>query len=176
MERLVLERPCQRHKEEVMAFREEMLKEGSDLPGCAKLEAVETFAEWLDFERRLKEEYGDGYVPSEVYLAVRPRDGRVVGIMDFRHPLTDFLLNFGGNIGYSIRPSQRRKGYGAMMLELLLEKCREFGEKKVLVVCDKRNEASRKTILKNHGVLENEVEDSAGMGKSGIIQRYWIVL
>ncbi len=173
---LVLVKPCEPYGEEVMAFRDEMLREGRDLPGCAKLECVETFAQWLDFEGRLKAEYKDGYVPSKVYLAVTPGNGRVVGIIDFRHPLSEFLLKFGGNIGYSVRPSERRKGYGGEMLGLMLEKCREFGEERVLVVCDKRNEASRRTILKNHGVLENEVEDTAGISKSGVIQRYWIEL
>lgn len=57
------------------------------------------------------------------------------------------------------------------MLGLMLDVCREYGETKVLLTCDKDNEASRRTILKNGGVLENEVSD-----EDGIIQRYWITL
>ena len=97
-------------------------------------------------------------------------------MIDFRHLLTDFLLNFGGNIGYSIRPSERRKGYATEMLSLLLSLCRSFREQRVLLTCDKDNEVSRKVIIKNHGILENEVEDSVGLGQSGVIQRYWIEL
>lgn len=52
----------------------------------------------------------------------------------------------------------------------------KFGENRVLLTCDKGNEASRKTIVKNGGVLENEVVDMAGLSKSGMIQRYWILL
>ena len=60
------------------------------------------------------------------------------------------------------------------MLRLILPICREFGESKVLLTCDKKNEASQKTILKNGGVLEKEIPDTVGLSESGIIQRYWI--
>lgn len=176
MSKLILVRPSDLYAEQVMAYREEMLKNGDSLDGCAGLEEVHSFSEWIDFEGRLKAKYQDSYVPSEVYLAIRDTDNRVVGIIDFRHPLSEFLLNFGGNIGYSIRPSERQKGYATEMLRLLLLECRAFGEKRILLACDKENEASRKTIMNNKGVLENEVIDSVGLSKSGTIQRYWITI
>lgn len=66
--------------------------------------------------------------------------------------------------------------YREEMLGLILPVCREFGEKQVLLTCDKDNEASRRTIISNYGVLENEVEDTVGLGQCGVIQRHWITL
>lgn len=169
-------RPSAAYAERVMDFRREMLAGHEPFDGCAGLEETDSFEEWTDFEERLKKKYGKGYVPSEVFLAVRDSDGLPVGIIDYRHPLSDFLFRYGGNIGYSVRPSERRKGYATQMLGLMLSVCKEYGETSVLITCEKQNEASRRTIIRNGGVLENEVENTVGLGEGGIIQRYRIDL
>ncbi len=173
---LKLLEPTEEYKEQVMNYKKVFIENGENLSGCALLENVESFDEWIDFENRLSKEYGNSYVPSTVYLAIRIKDNKLVGIIDFRHYLSEFLLNYGGNIGYSILPEERRKGYGKEMLSLMLEICEKEGLEKVLITCDKKNVASAKTIMANGGALENEVADNNIISKSGSLQRYWINL
>ena len=127
---LKLIRPTCEYADQIMQYKDDMLANNDSFDGCAGLEEVDSFTEWIDFENRLKRKYGEGYVPSEVFWGVRIEDEKVVGIIDYRHPLSPFLLQYGGNIGYSILPSERQKGYAGEMLKLLLAICREFGEKK----------------------------------------------
>jgi predicted acetyltransferase len=97
----------------------------------------------------------------------------MIGITHLRHRLTDPLRKEGGHIGYNIRPSERRKGYGTKILELALDKAREIGLKRVLVTCDTDNVASGKIIRKNGGVFEGEsISDRSGKP----VSRYWIEL
>lgn len=173
MNSLELVVPTLAYKEQVMTYKAEMLENHSSFNGCNGLRTAETYEEWLDFRGR---EEKKGWVPSSTWLAVRQSDGRVVGIINCRSVLTEFLLQYGGHIGYCIRPSERRKGYAKETLRLALEEYREAGEKKVLVTCDKGNLGSERTILANGGILENEVEDKAGLGETGTIQRYWITI
>ena len=164
------------YAEQVMAYKEEMIANGDILHGCAGLEDVQSFSEWIEFDGRLRAKFGAEYSPSEVFLAVRKDDDRLIGMMDYRHPLSEKLLRYGGSIGYSVRPSERRKGFATEMLRLLLPICRAAGETRVLITCAKDNVASRKVIEANGGRLENEVEDAIGISHSGIIQRFWIEL
>ena len=173
---LKLARTAVRYADQVMAYKAEMLANGNILHGCAGLEDVDSFDEWIDFERRLRVKYGADACPSDVYVAIRRDDDRLVGIMDFRHPLSAKLLECSGHIGYSVRPSERCKGIATEMLRLLLPFCRDAGENRVLITCAKENIASRKVIEANGGQLENEVADTIGISHSGTILRFWIQL
>lgn len=112
-----------------------------------------------------------GLVPQTTFWLVR--DHTVIGVSRLRHHLTPDLEREGGHIGYDIRPSERRKGYGTRLLALTLEKARELGLRRVLVTCDTDNIGSARIIQKNGGRLEDETV-SADSGKP--VSRYWIDL
>ena len=100
-------------------------------------------------------------------------NSKVIGRSTLRHQLTPALEREGGHIGYDIRPSERRKGYGTLILGLTLEKAKNLGLKKVLITCDTDNTGSAKIIEKNRGKLAGcEISDRSGKQ----ISRYWIEL
>ncbi len=99
--------------------------------------------------------------------------GDFIGYVHIRHELNDFLMKYGGHIGYAIRPSRRKRGYGTQILKLGLEKAREIGLRRVLLICDSCNIGSRKIIEANGGVFENE-EKLEMDGVPVIHRRYWI--
>lgn len=111
----------------------------------------------------------EGWVPNTTYWLIA--DGRFVGHANLRHELNDWLRERGGHIGYYIAPKERRKGYGSLILRLVLEKARERGLEKVLLTCDEDNLPSRKIIEAAGGVLEDIIQ----VGDERIM-RYWIPL
>jgi predicted acetyltransferase len=111
-----------------------------------------------------------GFVAHSTYWLLRDRS-EVVGVSNIRHALTEKLRREGGNIGYGIRPSARRRGFGIQILRKSLERAAELGIASVLVTCGKANVGSARTILRNGGVLESE-EFMSDRGE--IVQRYWI--
>lgn len=128
--------------------------------------------EYKDFPSYLKEQVdmskGVGidltrYVPQTRYWLIV--DGRPVGVGKLRHYLNDGLRILGGHIGYSIRPSERGKGYGNLILKELLEQAREKSITEALITCKEGNIRSRRVIEHNGGVLEDIREEEC---------RYWI--
>ena len=119
----------------------------------------------------LKENNGK-YVPDSTFFLLDEDSGRLLGAANIRHYLNERPLAAGGHIRDGIRPSERGKGYGKELVRLALLECKKLGIKKVLMVCSKDNEASRRTILDNGGILENEIVDD----DNETLQRYWIDL
>jgi len=126
------------------------------VPYAARLLDMD-YKTWLENNYKFEETCPDGFVPAHTLFLVE--DNKRI------------LLNYGGHIGYGIRPSERKKGYASLMLSLALSKAKELGINKALITCDKDNLGSARTIMKNGGVLENEVVEG-----DKITQRYWIEL
>lgn len=170
---LVLRFPTQADLPAITAYRDEFLQNGEVLHGCACLADYSDPADWLtDVLKNAHEEtVVDGWVPSSTLLAIRQTDHTLVGMIDIRHQLNDYLAQFGGHIGYSVRRSLRRQGYASQMLALGLAYARELGLARVLLTCDKENIASAATIRSQGGLLENTVAEDGRL-----TERYWIEL
>ena len=171
-QKIHLREPTEGDREQVMAYREEFLAIGSRMDGTSALDQYADFDAWLAAIRNLKDPATTpaGLVPATQYLALDEQE-RLVGMTNLRHHLNDYLLAYGGHIGYSVLPSQRQNGYATQMLHLTLEKAKERGIAKVRICCDRYNAASAKTIRANGGVLEDELFDSSD---GTLTQRYWI--
>ena len=112
-----------------------------------------------------------GFVPALQFAALVP-SGKLVGMIQLRLQLTQVLLRTGGNIGYSVRPDCRRRGYAGLMLDECLRQAAALGMSRVLITCSPSNLASRRTILSRGGQLENVLPSRSGQP----VERYWIDL
>ncbi len=173
MNRLKLVLPTPEYKEKIMEYKREFIENGDSMDGTAGLRTAETFEDWYGaFCDNLNEEtVRDELVPSTTYMAISTNGNRLIGMIDIRHSLNDYLLNIGGHIGYSVRKLERQQGYATEMLALGLTECKKLNINKVLITCDKDNVASAKTIINNGAKLENEIPEG-----NRITQRYWIDL
>ncbi len=167
---LILPKP--EHAQQIMAYKADFLANGDSMDGTSNLSGHDTFDSWYTANCKLHsiETCPKELVTSHTYLAFDETE-KLVGFIDFRHELNEYLAKFGGHIGYSVLPSERKKGYATQMLELCLEKCKERSLEKVLVTCDDKNIASAKTIEKNGGILENKLPEG-----EKLTRRYWITL
>lgn len=110
-----------------------------------------------------------GFVPDTTLFCLDEERDIFVGAVNIRHDLNDRLLLNGGHIGDGVRPSERCKGIATAMIRMALQECRKLGIDRVLMVCDRDNIASAKSIIRNGGMMENEVLVD-GVWE----QRYWI--
>lgn len=115
------------------------------------------------------EEIDNSIVPNSTFFCLDTERNIFVGAVNIRHYLNESLLLNGGHIGDGVRPSERRKGIATRMIALALQECKKLGIDKVLMVCNKKNIGSAKSIINNGGILENEV-----IVENGVEQRYWI--
>lgn len=158
MEKLILRELTFEDKEEVLEYLKEFTEYGSALNGIGGASSCSTYEEMLEKQKERKEipfiSYDQETSPGTTYLVIRESDNKIIGSVNIRWNLTRSLdENFGGNIGYGIRPTERRKGYATESLRLALEICREKGMKFVRIGCYTNNTGSRKTILNNGGKL-----------------------
>ena len=174
-EKLLLLRPDESFIPQYEDYRREFLEAGSSLDGTGPLRRIADGREWLRHIRSYEsaETLPEGRVLATQYILVRERDGRLLGMLQLRHYLNDYLREYAGHIGYSVRPSERRRGCAKRMLAMGLDEARRLGLERVMISCAEGNEASRRTILANGGVYESSVWDESD---GEMLERYWITL
>jgi predicted acetyltransferase len=175
MDQLEFVVPAKKHEGAARDYIREHIEHGeTDLHGGALLEKVHSYAEWLDRLRVNTDEKTvlPGWVVASTFFVVRKSDRKIIGMIDIRHSLNEFLSKYGGHIGYGVRPSERNKGYATQMLRMALQYLKQIGLTKVMLACYQENVASRRTIEKCNGVLEREFLHSDGK----TVQVFWITI
>ena len=175
MEEFLLIRPTGEYAAQLMEYRQEFLDAGDSMDGCGPLRRYENPEEYIQLCRDYE---NPATVPSHLVLAtqllyIRKCDNKLVGMLQIRHCFNDYLEKYAGHIGYSVRPSERRKGYAKQMLKAALPFCRELGLDNVLISCIDGNVGSEKTILANGGVYESTVHEP---DQNIDLKRFWITL
>ncbi|MRG85781.1 GNAT family N-acetyltransferase [Salinibacillus xinjiangensis] len=171
--KLSLIKPSIEYKKEYLSFYYDWLETGENMVPWVIQKDPAHFEEMLQFLSNNENgiHLPKGWIPDSTYWLIDDNQ-KVLGAVNIRHQLTEALQNSGGHIGYGIRPSERRKGYATKLLSLSLEKARELGITKALVVCDESNIGSLKTILHNGGVPDEDFREEDG----NVVRRFWIEL
>lgn len=176
MEKFYLEKPSLERKEEIFEYINEFVEYNSDINGTGGLDKI---IEGCTFEQALArclsmkdEDYAKkiNRCQSKTFLLIRENDNRIVGTINVRWNLTEAMKQFGGNIGYGIRPTERRKGYNKINLYLGMQEAQKLGLDRVMLDCDVNNLGSDRTLKALGGVLERTEVDPA----DGILTNvYW---
>lgn len=172
-----LENQIMEYKRDFMLYNEMIGKDKNNINGSCSLHRYD-FDEWLDrvnvcSSNESLSPYG---TIASTFVALRKNDNKIIGTIQVRHTLTEELRDNGGNIGYAIRPDERKKGYATQMLKLALEFCKSLDLNKVLIDCDEANIASAKTMIKCGAIFDRKQIIPLSEGGVEILHQYWIYL
>ena len=164
--------PTLEYKEKAFEYIKEFIEYKSDVNGAGSLDRyLDNYEGWLEYrEESRNHPITDARVPGEEYFMVN-EDDEIIGMCNIRFALNDKLKKLGGHIGYSIRPTERKKGYNKINLYLVLQEAKENNLEKVLITCADSNDGSRKTILSLGGKFEKSNFDESD---NETMELYWI--
>lgn len=172
MNKILLVRPNKELEIKAVEFKNDFFVNGEyEISGSELWDKTDDFNVWLEnvSKNTSKETVNPNWVVTDTFFAIREHDEKIIGIIDFRHELNEFLKDFG-HCGYSVRPSERKKGYATEMLKQLLDIARKNGLKTIQLACVKDNVPSIKTITKNGGIYKRSFEYNGEMADIFILE------
>ena len=172
---LFLIEPSAEYAEQIAEYKQAFLDADSSMDGCGPLRRCEDSFKYIEECEKYTstETLPEGLVLATQFFYIRKVDNKLVGMLQVRHYFNDYLSKFGGHIGYSIKPSERRKGYATSMLKAVLPYCKRIGLDKILITCIDGNIGSERAILNNGGIYESTVYEP-DMKRN--LKRFWIHL
>lgn len=175
MDNLKLLIPDASHAAQIMAYRQAFLELGDDMDGTSGLRQFEDPQQWLTLIEKMRTPatVPAHLVPATQFICLRESDQVIVGMLQVRHTMNDYIRAYAGHIGYSVRPDERKKGIATWMLKSVLPFCKSLGLNRVMVSCFDTNEASRRTILTCGGVYDSTAFEPQ---RQKNIEKYWITL
>ena len=177
MEQFYLELPSKNRKDQILDYINEIIIYNSETNGLGALSKIidgYSFEEALEICLNMQyKKYAKKLGKSQVktFLLIRKNDDKIIGCINIRWNLTDYMKKYSGNIGYGIRPTERNKGYNKINLYLGLLEAKKLNLNKVMLVCETNNLPSSKTIEALGGILERkEIDPNDGL----LTSYYWI--
>jgi predicted acetyltransferase/uncharacterized protein YhfF len=141
-------------------YRQELLEADCTFDGTLSLKRMPDMQEYVDYVIDRANPIHETPEQNDLVtllFCVRKSDSKILGSIQIRHEMDEFKRLYSGHIGYSVRPSERRKGYATRILKFAVDYCRTLGIKDINISCMTDNEASRRTILANGGKYRDTV-------------------
>ena len=161
MDQLMLLKPGKDYAEGIFRYRNAFIMAGDSMDGTGSLYRMPDPEAWLDQVTDLSrpETTPEEWVTTSQYICVRPYDNRLVGMIQLRHSLNEYLQRYGGHVEFSVLPDERGKGYATWMLRNVLRYARDYDIDRVLLAVEPRNAAGKRVIEKNGGEFLDKVLD-----------------
>lgn len=159
---LIYTLPSQEYSQQISDYRMEHFQHGEmELHGAVCLEKFANPLEWIEFvtELQIDQPRSDGWMPAVTMLVLdASRENRLIGAINIRLKLNDFLRECGGTIGYGVRPSERGQGFATQILADSIKIAQDYGMFEIYLSCKKVNKASQKVIKKNGGIWQHDAK------------------
>ncbi|HOZ44698.1 MAG TPA: GNAT family N-acetyltransferase [Candidatus Dojkabacteria bacterium] len=175
MDELILEFPTYAREKDAKEYIDELRSSNSQFNGCDDLEKFEDYREWVDrvIDWNKGVNLPNDYAQAITYFVVRAKDNKIIGMVNIRYGVTKENIKKGvGHIGSGVRPTERKKGYGTEILRICLEECKKYNLPEIHLNVREENISAIRTIEKNKGKLNGEIE----MDNGEILLNYIIIL